>query len=35
MVALKGPVATELTTIVYATLMRKERLCDVIVVVLQ
>ena len=28
MVALKRPVVTELTTIIYATLMLKERLCD-------
>ena len=28
MVALKRPVLTELTTIIYATLMLKERLCD-------
>jgi len=33
MVALKGPVVTELTTIIYATF--KERLCDVIMVTLQ
>jgi len=32
MVALKGPVVTELTTIIYATLMLKQRLCDVILV---
>jgi len=36
MVALKGPVVTRLTTIIYyATLMLKERLCDVIMVMLQ
>jgi len=35
MVALKGPVVTELTTIIYVTLMLKERLCDVIMVILQ
>ena len=28
MVALKGRVVTELTIIIYATLMLKERLCD-------
>jgi len=35
MVALKGQVVTELTIVIYATLMLKERLCDVIMVVLQ
>ena len=28
MVAQKGPFVTELTTMIYATLMLKERLCD-------
>jgi len=35
MVVLKGPVVTELTTIIYATLKLKERICDVIMVMLQ
>ena len=35
MVALKGPVITKLTTIIYTTLMIKEHLCDVIMVMLQ
>jgi len=35
MVALKGPVVTELTTIIYVTLMLKEHLCDVIIVKMQ
>jgi len=35
MVVLKGPIVTELTTSIYATLMLKERLCDVIMVMLQ
>jgi len=35
MVVLKGPVVTELTTIIYARLMLKERLCDVIMGILQ
>jgi len=35
MVALKGPVVTDLTTIIYATLMLEERLCDVIMVILE
>jgi len=30
MVTLKGPVVTELTAIIYATPMLKQRLCDVI-----
>jgi len=32
MVALKVPVVTELTAIIYASLILKDRLCDVIMV---
>jgi len=35
MVALKGSVVTDLTTIIYATLMLKKRICDVIMVILE
>jgi len=35
MVALNGPVVKELTTIIYATLMLKQRHCEVIMVMLQ
>ena len=34
-VALKGPLSIELTTIIYATLMLKQHLCDVLMVMLQ
>jgi len=34
-IALRGPVVTELTTIIYETLMVNERLCDVIMIMLQ
>jgi len=33
--SIKGPVVTELTTITYAAIMLKERLCDVIMVISQ
>jgi len=35
MVALKGPVVTELTTIIFATIMLKEHLYGVVMVMLQ
>jgi len=35
MVAIKAPVVTELTTIIYPRLMLKQRLCDLIIVSFQ
>jgi len=35
MASLKGPVATELITIIYAMLILNQRLCDVIMVLVQ